>query len=216
MTDGDWQRTHFRAGQPAGTERSRGGLLPWAVLLLALTGGGIALGEWQGLTDLGPRRWLSSLRTAPEPDPATVGHPAAADSAAPVGDHGPRLRQLSALIAQQERGIDLMSREDEEAARRESTALQDSAAAAARIEALEHRIAGTRLTPRQLVDARSALSAATADLNNARRRAKESSEKRQSLTTRMAKASSLRDEARRESELLTSPQPALAPTAVTP
>lgn len=216
MTDGDWQRTHFRAGQPAGTERSRGGILPWAMLLLALAVGGIALGEWQGLTDLGPRRWLSSLRAAPEPDLPPADNPAAAAAAAPVGDHGPRLRQLSALIAQQERGIDLMSREDEEAARREGAALQDSAAAAARVAAIENHIAATRLTPRQLADARNALSAATADLNNARRRARESTEKRQSLAARMAKASALRDEARRESELLTAPKPALAPTAVTP
>lgn len=215
MGDDDWQRSHFRSGTQTGPERSRSRIFPGAALILALAVGGLGVSEWQGLTDLGPRRWLSSLRAAPEPD-SEPRSPTAATEAAPGSDHAPRLRQLAALIAQQERGIDLMRREDDEAARRESAAHQDSATAAARVAAIENHIATTRLTARQLADARSSLSAATADLNNARRRAREAGEKRQSLAARMTKASVLRDDARRESELLSTPRPDIVPAVIAP
>lgn len=216
MVDGDWQHNHFRSGgAKAGSGgRSFGRLIVVSVALIALLAAGcLAVSEWLGYTDIGLRTWITRLFPGTEAQPVTP--PSEAPAGPPAGsltaDTGPRVRQLAALIDQQQRGIDLMQREMAEATSGEDAARRDADAAASRVTTIENYIASTRLTARQLADARSSLSAATADLNNARRRAKELGEKRQSLTARIVKASATRDYAQRESERLTTPMPVAAP-----
>lgn len=211
MVDGDWQQQHFRsdsAKATSGTGHSRL-IMVSAAFVVLLVVGGLAVSEWLGFTNLGLRTWIANL--FPGTDPQSATSPEAEPTVAPAADHGPRVRQLAALFAQQERGIELMQRELADASRGEDAANREADAAAARVSSVESYIASSRLTARQLADARSSLSAATADLNNARRRAKELGEKRHSLTTRIAKAAATRDDARRESELLTTPMPVAAP-----
>jgi hypothetical protein len=215
MVDGDWQHRHFRPDAAGTTQRrSRAGLVATAIIGLLLGLAGLGVCEWLGYTGFGLRAWIVGLFSAPPAEqsaPEEALPTTAAPAAAPPGDGGTRLRQLAGLIAQQERGIDLMQRELAETTRGEEAARRDADAAATRVASGESYLANARLTARQAADARSALSAATADLNNARRRAKELGEKRQSLTARIAKAGATRDEARRESERLAASGPGGAP-----
>jgi hypothetical protein len=216
VVDGDWQHQHFRPGTAkAAAGRTSGRLIAIGAALSVLLGiTGLALSEWLGYTNLGLHAWITGLFPAAETQPAATPNEEPAAPAGPTSipaDSGPRVRQLAALIAQQERGIDLMQRELTDATHGETVARQEADAAAARVASADSYIASTRLTARQLADARNVLAAASADLNNARRRAKELGEKRQSLTTRIAKAGAIRDDARRESERLTTPMPVAAP-----
>jgi hypothetical protein len=212
VVDGDWQHRHFRAGTTdTAPRRSRGGLVIVAAAIVLLGLGGLGVCEWLGYTGFGIREWIVGLLSTPPAADEPVVEPSASPVAAPADDGGVRLRQLAGLIAQQERGIGLMQRELAEAVRGEDAARRDADAAAIRVASGESYLANTRLTAHQAADARSALAAATADLNNSRRRAKELGEKRQSLTARIAKATTARDEARRESGLLATPAPGGAP-----
>lgn len=214
MVDDNWQHQHFRSGAAKATPGTgRGRLIivsAVAVVLLAL--GGLAASDWLGYTDFGLRALIASWfpPTDPRPETPPSAEPAQSPDRAPAADKGPRVRQLATLITQQQRGIDLMQREQAEATLGENAARQEADSAAAQVSSIENYIGASRLTARQLADARSTLSAATADLNNARRRAKELGEKRQSLATRIAKAGAIRDDAQRESERLTTPMPAAA------
>jgi hypothetical protein len=186
----DWRETHF--GVPVRPyARKRRSWWPWLITLTVVALAGVVAADRFGVITL-PSWWRSTAQDLPMVGSLLV--PPAAGNAVNTAEAATRERQLRERVSSRERGISLMSRERAEVLSDLAVQERIRDEATARLRSIENT-STSGMSATQIDHLRVAHSNAVAAAKNATLRARQLSDRRDSLNRRIATAESERDAA---------------------